>query len=126
MKVVICTCNPYLGLSCLELRSRQGEGIVGALCLILSFHKLNLQTFTPLKWASSNTENKSFSLVCTGIDHRKRMTVPALISEMLNKMLMKDDLAGNKQLTARAGHSGGFYLFFTNKNLSYIIAPLFH
>ena len=44
MKVVICTYNPNLGLSCLELRPRQGEGIVGALCLILSFHKLNLQT----------------------------------------------------------------------------------
>ena len=43
---------------------------------------------------------------------RKRMTVSALISEMLNKMLMKDDLAGNKQLRASAGHSGGFYLFF--------------
>ena len=79
-----------------------------------------------LNWASSNTENKSFSLVCTGTYHRKRMTVSALISEMLNKMLMKDDLAGNKQLTSSAGHSGGFYLFFTNKKLSYIIAPLFH
>ena len=113
--MVICTCNPYLGLSCLELRSRQGEGIVGALCLILSFHKLNLQTFTPSIGLRKTLRIKAFpwsALELIAIYDRKRMTVSALISEMLNKMLMKDDLAGNKQLTAIAGHSGGFYLFF--------------
>ena len=84
MKVVICTCNPYLGLSCLELRSRQGEGIVGALCLILSFHKLNLQTFTQASVGLRKTLRiKAFpvsALELITIYDRKRMTVSALIS----------------------------------------------
>ena len=111
MKVVICTCNPYLGLSCLELRSRQGESIVGALCLILSFHKLNLQTFT----LASIGLRQTLRIKAIPVSALE-LIANALISEMLNKMLMKDDLAGNKQLTAIAGHSGGFYLFLPTRN----------
>ena len=126
MKVVICTCNPYLGLSCLELRSRQGEGIVGALCLILSFHKLNLQTFTPSIGLHQTLRIKAFPV--SALEHIWSQTHDRISSDQWDvKQDVDERWSGREQtIDSQRRPLRGLLPFFTNKKLSYIIAPLFH
>ena len=95
----------------------------------------------PFNWVSSNTENKSFPWVCTGIDrHIWSQTHDSISSDRWDvKQDVEQDVEQDVKQDVDERWSGreqtidshrrplrGLLPFFTNKKLSYIIAPLFH